>query len=119
MATNQSMFNDIHYTLTNGQAGVKEAGPVFVAVINAARDSNAVLNSISSGIAGVRPAGHILLQLGRIEANTVVIQNLVSALANVTAGAAFDEAKLLAGIDKTVRAASAEASNGYVHPSGG
>lgn len=106
MATNQSMFNDIHHTLTNGQAGVKDVGPVFALASNAARDSAAILNSITSGVAGVRPAGYVAAQLGRIENNTVVIQNLVKALANVSGGAAFDEAKLLAGIDKTVRAAS-------------
>lgn len=40
------------------------------------------------------------LALARIEGNTAVIQNLVKALANVSGGESFDQAKLLAGIEK-------------------
>lgn len=102
MATNQSKHNDIHYTLTGGEQGVKEAGPVYVAVTSAARDAAKILDTLTPGKAGVRSAGLIVGMLARIESNTAVTQNLVKALAAVAGGESFDQEKLLAGISKAV-----------------
>ena len=100
MATNQSMHKDIYYTLTGGEKGVKEAGPVFVAVTSAARDAAAILDTLTPGKSGVRNAGAVVAQLTRIESQGAVIQNLVKALANVSGGESFDQEKLLSGIEK-------------------
>lgn len=100
MATNQSKLDDVHYTLTGGEKGVKEIGPVFEAATGAFANSKAILDTLTPGKAGVRNAGLIVGMLARIESNTAVIQNLVKALANVSGGESFDQAKLLAGIEK-------------------
>lgn len=113
MATNQEKLNAVYETLTPGQATVKNAGDLFLKVTDAAKDAAWVRDAFTPGQAGVRHAGGLAALLARIEANTVttnaVVQNLVSAIQAVSGGATFDEAKLLDGIDKTVRAAIAEA----------
>lgn len=53
-----------------------------------------------AGKSGVRFDGDLYGMLRRTEGNTAVIQNLVKALANVSGGESFDQAKLLAGIEK-------------------
>lgn len=61
------------------------------------------------GIAKVQTEGDLLGTLRRTEYNTAAsmasIENLVKALANVSGGQPFDEAKLLAGISDTTRKA--------------
>lgn len=61
-----------------------------------------------AGISGVRHDGDLYGMLRRTEYNTAVNTQLVSALKAVVGGETFDEAKLLAGIDKTVRKAVAD-----------
>lgn len=100
MSTNQTKLNDVHYTLTGGEKGVKGIGPVYEAVTGTHSNTNAILDSLTPGKAGVRSAGLIVGMLSRIESNTAVIQSLVKALANVSGGESFDQAKLLAGIEK-------------------
>ncbi|MET4061534.1 hypothetical protein ABIB35_003107 [Arthrobacter sp. UYP6] len=60
------------------------------------------------GKSGAYHDGDLYGMLRRTESNTAVTAQLVSALKAVAGGESFDEAKLLAGIDHTVRTAIAE-----------
>lgn len=61
-----------------------------------------------AGKSGSWTEGDLYGILRRTEYNTAVTAQLVSALKAVAGGESFDEAKLLSGIDKTVRKAVAE-----------
>lgn len=100
MASNQDKLDGIIHTLTGGESRVKEAGPVYAAVTEAARDAAWIREAFTPGESGKRSAGSVVAQLARIEGQGAVIQNLVKALANVSGGESFDQAKLLAGIEK-------------------
>ena len=109
MAENQDKLNDVHYTLTGGEKGVKEAGPVYAAATEAARDAAWMRDTLTPGKTGVRSAGLVIGMLARIESNTAVTTNLIKALAAVSGGEAFDEAKLLAGVEASAKAGTAAA----------
>lgn len=102
MATNPDKLNYLYETLTPGEEGRKHDGRAYTDLKWANRNSADLLNRFSGGIEGVRKQGDLLALLLRIEANTVVVQNLVKALANVSGGEEFDQEKLLAGISKAV-----------------
>lgn len=109
---NLAKFNDVHHTLTGGEAGKKSAGHVYNNVTASARDAAWLRDALTPGQSGKRSAGFLVAMLSRIEFNTAqsnaTIQALVGALKAVTAGESFDEAKLLASIDQTVRTAMAD-----------
>lgn len=113
MASNQDKLNSVHHTLTPGAAGVKDAGDLWLKINGTQTDAAWLRNAFTPGAAGVRHAGHVIALLSKIDGQTAatgaVVQNLVSAIQAVAGGEPFDESKLLAGIDKTVRAAIAEA----------
>ena len=109
MASNQEKHDTIYHTLTRGEGGVKSAGEVFVAVTTAATDTAWLRDQLTGGEAGVRKAGGLISLLARIEANTAVTKELVGALKAVSGGQAFDEAKLLAGVQAAAEAGTAAA----------
>lgn len=102
MATNQSKLDYLYETLTPGEEKRKPDGRAYTDLKWANKNSADLLNRFSGGISKVRPQGDLLALLLRIEANTIVVQNLVKAIANVSGGEAFDQEKLLAGISKAV-----------------
>lgn len=113
MASNQEKLNTVHHTLTPGAAGIKDAGDLWLKIDGARTDAEWLRSALTPGAAGVRNAGFVIALLAKIDGQTTatnaVIQNLVSAIQAVAGGAPFDQSKLLAGIDKTVREAIAEA----------
>lgn len=114
MATNQEKFNALYDSGTPGIDGVKFDGALYKQAKEAAASANqaeatsgALLDRFTAGVPGVRFEGDLYGYLRRIEqvciTNTAVIQNLVAALANVTGGQAFSEARLMDGIAATLQ----------------
>ena len=102
MASNPDKLDYIFETTTPGKEGFKHDGQLFGEAKWANRNSAALLNRFTPGQSGVRHDGDLFAMLRRTEAQTAVIPQLVKALANVSGGETFDEAKLLAGISKAV-----------------
>lgn len=101
---NLERFNAIWHSTTPGKEGVKHDGDLFKEAKWANKNSADLLNRLTPGKAGVRHEGDLYGILRRTEYNTAVNTQLVSALKAVSGGQAFDEAKLLAGIEKAVKA---------------
>lgn len=102
MATNPQMLGYLFETTTPGKEGFKHDGELYTQAKWANKNSADLLNRFTPGQSGVRHEGDLYGILKRTEANTAVIQNLVKALANVSGGEKFDQAKLLEGIGKAV-----------------
>ena len=98
--SNQTVFNESSASVLPGKEGVRHDGALFREAKGANKNSATLLDRFAAGKAGVRFDGDLYGMLRRIEGNTAVIQNLVKALANVSGGESFDQAKLLAGIEK-------------------
>ena len=108
MADNQATFNEASGSVLPGKEGVRHDGALFKEAKWANKNSADLLNRWGAGQSGVRHDGDLYGMLRRTEHNTAVTAQLVAALQAVAGGEAFDEAKLLAGIDKTVRDAMAD-----------
>lgn len=126
MADNQTKFNESTDSVLPGKEGVRHDGALYRqakhANIHAEAGKNAaeaLLDRFGAGKAGVRFDGDLFGMLRRTEYNTAVTAQLVSALKAVAGGESFDEAKLLAGIDKTVRDAMADTVKVEVSVEGG
>lgn len=108
MADNQTKLDYLFETTTPGKSGFKHDGQLFAEAKWANKNSADLLNRFTPGQSGVRHDGDLFAMLRRTEYNTAVTAQLVSALKAVAGGESFDEAKLLAGIDKTVKQAIAD-----------
>lgn len=110
---NLAQFKAVYASVTKGIAGKKHDGDLYKEAKWANTNSAALVNDFAAGQAGVRFEGRLYGMLRRTEFNTAAtnstIQALVGALKAVTTGATFDEAKLLASISTTTRAAFDEA----------
>lgn len=110
--SNQAKFDEASASVLPGKEGVRHDGALYKEAKWANKNSADLLNRLTPGKAGVRFEGDLYGILRRTEFNTAqsnaTIQALVGALKAVTAGESFDEAKLLASIDKTVRTAMAD-----------
>lgn len=113
--SNQATFNEASASVLPGKTGVRHDGALFKqakfaneAATAASKSSAEMQGRFHPGAAGVRFEGDLYGILRRTEYNTAVTAQLVSALKAVAGGESFDEAKLLAGIDKTVRNAISE-----------
>lgn len=107
--SNQEVFNEASASVLPGKQGVRHDGALFGEAKWANKNSADLLNRFTAGSTGVRHEGDLYGILRRTEYNTAVTAQLVSAIKAVAGGESFDEAKLLAGIDKTVRDAIADA----------
>lgn len=103
-AQNLARFNAIHDSVTPGKEGVKFDGALYEQAKWASANSAALVNRLTPGKTGVRHEGDLYGILRRTEANTAVTAQLVAALKSVSGGQAFDEAKLMAGIESAVKA---------------
>lgn len=110
---NLAQFKAVYASVTKGIAGKKHDGDLYKEAKWANTNSASLVNDFAAGQAGVRFEGRLYGMLRRTEYNTAAtnstIQALVGALKAVTTGATFDEAKLLASISTTTRAAFDEA----------
>lgn len=117
---NLAEFKAVYASVTKGIAGKKHDGDLYKEAKWANTNSASLVNDFAAGQAGVRFEGRLYGMLRRTEHNSAqamtntaatnaTIQALVGALKAVTTGATFDEAKLLASISTTTRAAFDEA----------
>lgn len=105
--SNQAKFDEASASVLPGKEGVRHDGALYKEAKWANKNSadakkgvDVLMDRFAAGKAGVRFDGDLYGMLRRIDGNTVVITQLVSALRAVAGGESFDQEKLLAAIEK-------------------